>query len=51
MPPLRRSCDMIILRHMVPNVVAPFLIMQTVFGIDLFGDSLRDVLDPKLRSR
>ncbi len=97
----------IILRHMVPNVVAPFLIMLTsfvgqamlaeaslsylglgvqepvaawglmlqggaeeyastapwiavfpglaimltVFGINLFGDSLRDVLDPKLRSR
>jgi peptide/nickel transport system permease protein len=97
----------IILRHMVPNVIAPFLIMLTsfvgqamlaeaslsylglgvqepvaawglmlqggaeeyastapwiavfpglaimltVFGINLFGDSLRDVLDPKLRSR
>jgi len=97
----------IILRHMVPNVVAPFLIMLTsfvgqailaeaslsylglgvqepvaawglmlqggaeeyattapwiavfpglaimltVFGINLFGDSLRDVLDPKLRER
>ena len=97
----------IILRHMVPNVVAPFLIMLTsfvgqamlaeaalsylglgvqepvaawglmlqggaeeyastapwiavfpglaimltVFGINLFGDSLRDVLDPKLRNR
>src|SRR5579862_6388114 len=97
----------IILRHMVPNVVAPFLIMLTsfvgqailaeaalsylglgvqepvpawglmlqggaeeyastapwiaifpglaimltVFGINLFGDSLRDVLDPKLRDR
>jgi len=97
----------IILRHMVPNVVAPFLIMLTsfvgqamlaeaslsylglgvqepvaawglmlqggaeeyastapwiavfpglaimltVFGINLFGDALRDVLDPKLRSR
>jgi peptide/nickel transport system permease protein len=97
----------IILRHMVPNVVAPFLIMLTsfvgqamlaeaalsylglgvqepvaawglmlqggaeeyassapwiavfpglaimltVFGINLFGDSLRDVLDPKMRSR
>jgi peptide/nickel transport system permease protein len=97
----------IILRHMVPNVMAPFLviitaavgqailaeaalsylglgvqepvpawglmlqggaeeyattapwiaifpglaIMLTVFGINLFGDSLRDVLDPKLRER
>ncbi len=97
----------IILRHMVPNVVAPFLIMLTafvgqailaeaalsylglgvqepvpawglmlqggaeeyattapwiavfpglaimltVFGINLFGDSLRDVLDPKMRDR
>jgi peptide/nickel transport system permease protein len=97
----------IILRHMVPNVIAPFLIMLTsfvgqailaeaalsylglgvqepvpawglmlqggaeeyattapwiaifpglaimltVFGINLFGDSLRDVLDPKLRDR
>src|ERR1700744_591030 len=97
----------IILRHMVPNVVAPFLIMLTsfvgqailaeaslfylglgvqgpvpawglmlqggaeqyaspapwiaifpglaimltVFGINLFGDALRDVLDPKLRER
>ena len=97
----------IILRHMVPNVMAPFLvvitafvgqailaeaslsylglgvqepvpawglmlqggaeeyattapwiaifpglaIMLTVFGINLFGDSLRDVLDPKLRDR
>ncbi len=97
----------IILRHMVPNVVAPFLIMLTsfvgqailaeaalsylglgvqepvpawglmlqggaeeyattapwiaifpglaimltVFGINLFGDALRDVLDPKLRDR
>jgi len=25
--------------------------MLTVFGINLFGDSLRDVLDPKLRDR
>lgn len=97
----------IILRHMVPNVVGPFLIMLTafvgqailaeaslsylglgvqeptpawglmlqggaeeyastapwiavfpglaialtVFGISLFGDALRDALDPKLRSR
>jgi len=97
----------IILRHMVPNVVAPFLIMITsfvgqailaeaslsylglgvqepvpawglmlqggaeeyastapwiaifpglaimitVFGINIFGDALRDVLDPKLRDR
>jgi peptide/nickel transport system permease protein len=97
----------IILRHMMPNVVAPFLIMLTsfvgqamlaeaalsylglgvqepvpawglmlqggaeeyattapwiavfpglaimltVFGINLFGDALRDVLDPKLRDR
>jgi len=24
-------------------------IMLTVFGINLFGDALRDVLDPKLR--
>jgi peptide/nickel transport system permease protein len=101
------SHNRIILRHMVPNVVAPFLIMLTsfvgqailaeaalsylglgvqepvpawglmlqggaeeyattapwiaifpglaimltVFGINLFGDSLRDVLDPKLRER
>jgi len=97
----------IILRHMVPNVMAPFLIMLTtfvgqailleaslsylglgvqeptpawglmlqggaeeyaesapwvpifpglaitlaVFGFNLFGDALRDVLDPRLRSR
>src|SRR5579872_1983663 len=97
----------IILRHMVPNVMAPFLviitasvgqailaeaalsylglgvqepvpawglmlqggaeeyattapwiaifpglaIMLTVFGINLFGDALRDVLDPKMRDR
>ncbi len=97
----------IIMRHMVPNVVAPFLIMLTtfvgqailleaslsylglgvqeptpawglmlqggaeeyaesapwvpifpglaitlaVFGFNLFGDALRDLLDPKLRSR
>jgi peptide/nickel transport system permease protein len=97
----------IILRHMVPNVVAPFLIVATaavgqailaeaalsylglgvqepvpdwglmlqggaeeyavtapwiavfpglaimvaVFGINIFGDALRDVLDPKLRNR
>jgi peptide/nickel transport system permease protein len=97
----------IILRHMVPNVVAPFLILLTafvgqailaeaslsylglgvqeptpawglmlqggaeeyattapwiavfpglaialtVFGISLFGDALRDVLDPKMRDR
>jgi peptide/nickel transport system permease protein len=97
----------IILRHMVPNVVAPFLIivtasvgqailtaaalsylglgvqepvpawglmlqggaeeyattapwiaifpglaiMVTVFGVNIFGDALRDVLDPKLRDR
>jgi peptide/nickel transport system permease protein len=97
----------IIMRHMVPNVMAPFLviitafvgqailaeaslsylglgvqepvpawglmlqggaeeyattapwiavfpglaIMLTVFGINLFGDALRDVLDPKLRDR
>ncbi|HJU19435.1 MAG TPA: ABC transporter permease [Stellaceae bacterium] len=97
----------IILRHMVPNVVAPFLIMVTafvgqailteaalsylglgvqepvpdwglmlqggaeeyavtapwiaifpglaimlsVFGINIFGDALRDVLDPKMRDR
>jgi peptide/nickel transport system permease protein len=97
----------IILRHMVPNVVAPFLIVVTaavgqailaeaalsylglgvqepvpdwglmlqggaeeyavtapwiaifpglaimvaVFGINIFGDALRDVLDPKLRNR
>jgi peptide/nickel transport system permease protein len=26
-------------------------IMLTVFGINLFGDALRDVLDPKLRER
>ena len=26
-------------------------IMLTVLGINLFGDSLRDVLDPKLRDR
>jgi peptide/nickel transport system permease protein len=26
-------------------------IMLTVFGINLFGDSLRDVLDPKMRER
>ncbi|HEX3884881.1 MAG TPA: ABC transporter permease [Stellaceae bacterium] len=101
------SHNRIILRHMVPNVVAPFLIMLTsfvgqailaeaalsylglgvqepvpawglmlqggaeeyattapwiaifpglaimltVFGINLFGDSLRDVLDPKMRDR
>ena len=101
------SHSRIILRHMVPNVVAPFLIMLTsfvgqailaeaslsylglgvqepvpawglmlqggaeeyattapwiaifpglaimltVFGINLFGDALRDVLDPKLRER
>ncbi len=101
------SHSRIILRHMVPNVVAPFLIMLTsfvgqailaeaalsylglgvqepvpawglmlqggaeeyattapwiaifpglaimlaVFGINLFGDALRDVLDPKLRDR
>jgi peptide/nickel transport system permease protein len=97
----------IILRHMIPNVVAPFLIMVTafvgqailtaaalsyiglgvqepvpawglmlqggaeeyattapwiaifpglaimitVFGVNIFGDALRDVLDPKLRDR
>jgi peptide/nickel transport system permease protein len=97
----------IILRHMVPNVVAPFLIMLTafvgqailaeaglsylglgvqepvpawglmlqggaeeyattapwiaifpglaimltVFGVNIFGDALRDVLDPRLRDR
>jgi peptide/nickel transport system permease protein len=97
----------IIMRHMVPNVMAPFLIMLTafvgqailaeaslsylglgvqeptpawglmlqggaeeyastapwiaifpglaialtVFGVSLFGDALRDVLDPKLRER
>lgn len=96
----------IILRHMVPNVMAPFLIMLTtflgqailleaslsflglgvqdpvpawglmltnaseffegapwvaiypgvaislsVFGFNLFGDAVRDTLDPKLRSR
>jgi peptide/nickel transport system permease protein len=101
------SHSRIILGHMVPNVVAPFLIMLTsfvgqailaeaslsylglgvqepvpawglmlqggaeeyastapwiaifpglaimltVFGINLFGDALRDVLDPKLRDR
>ena len=101
------SHSRIILRHMVPNVMAPFLIMLTavvgqailteaslsylglgvqeptpawglmlqggaeeyastapwiaifpglaialtVFGISLFGDALRDVLDPKLRER
>jgi peptide/nickel transport system permease protein len=97
----------IVLRHMVPNVIAPFLIvvtaavgqailtaaslsylglgvqepvpawglmlqggaeeyattapwiaifpglaiMITVFGVNIFGDALRDVLDPKLRDR
>jgi peptide/nickel transport system permease protein len=97
----------IIMRHMIPNVMAPFLIMITtfvgqailleaslsylglgvqeptaawglmlqggaeeyaesapwvpifpgiaitlaVFGFNLFGDALRDVLDPKLRNR
>ena len=64
----------IILRHMVPNVIAPFLMLQggaeeyastapwiaifpglaialTVFGFSLFGDALRDALDPKLRDR
>lgn len=106
-----RSCGFghrrIILRHMVPNVMAPFLIMltafvgqailaeaslsylglgvqepvaawglmlqggaeeyvstapwiaifpglaiaMTVFGISLFGDALRDAIDPKLRDR
>jgi peptide/nickel transport system permease protein len=101
------SHQRIILRHMVPNVMAPFLIMVTAFvgqailaaaslsylglgvqepvpawglmlqggaeeyattapwiavfpglaimwavlGINLFGDALRDVLDPKLRDR
>jgi ABC-type dipeptide/oligopeptide/nickel transport system permease subunit len=25
--------------------------MLTVFGINLFGDALRDVLDPKMRDR
>jgi peptide/nickel transport system permease protein len=101
------SHSRIIMNHMVPNVVAPFLIMLTsfvgqailaeaalsylglgvqepvpawglmlqggaeeyastapwiaifpglaimltVFGINLFGDALRDVLDPKLRER
>jgi peptide/nickel transport system permease protein len=101
------SHSRIILRHMVPNVMAPFLIMAStfvghailleaslsylgmgvqeptpawglmlqggaeeyaesapwmaiwpgiaislaVFGFNLFGDALRDVLDPKLRSR
>src|SRR5580704_17659297 len=101
------SHSRIILNHMVPNVVAPFLIMLTafvgqailaeaslsylglgvqepvaawglmlqggaeeyastapwiavfpglaimltVFGINLFGDALRDVLDPKMRER
>jgi len=101
------SHSRIILRHMVPNVVAPFLIMitafvgqailteaslsylglgvqepvpawglmlqggaeeyatvapwiaifpglaimLTVFGVNIFGDALRDVLDPKLRDR
>jgi peptide/nickel transport system permease protein len=101
------SHSRIILRHMVPNVMAPFLIMLTafvgqailaeaslsylglgvqeptpawglmlqggaeeyastapwiaifpglaialtVFGVSLFGDALRDVLDPKLRER
>ncbi len=101
------SDSRIILRHMVPNVMAPFLIMLTsflgqailleaslsylgmgvqeptpawglmlqggaeefaesapwvaiwpgvaislaVFGFNLFGDSVRDTLDPKLRSR
>jgi peptide/nickel transport system permease protein len=101
------SAPRIILRHMVPNVMAPFLIMVTAFvgqailaeaslsylglgvqepvpawglmlqggaeeyastapwiaifpglaimlavmGINLFGDALRDVLDPKMRDR
>jgi len=101
------SNSRIILRHMVPNVMAPFLIMAStfvghailleaslsylgmgvqeptpawglmlqggaeeyaesapwmaiwpgiaislaVFGFNLFGDALRDILDPKLRSR
>jgi peptide/nickel transport system permease protein len=101
------SANRIILRHMVPNVMAPFLIMVTAFvgqailaeaslsylglgvqepvpawglmlqggaeeyastapwiaifpglaimlsvlGINLFGDALRDTLDPKLRDR
>jgi peptide/nickel transport system permease protein len=101
------SHSRIIMRHMVPNVMAPFLIMLTafvgqailaeaslsylglgvqeptpawglmlqggaeeyastapwiaifpglaialtVFGVSLFGDALRDVLDPKLRER
>jgi peptide/nickel transport system permease protein len=101
------SHSRIILRHMVPNVMAPFLIMltafvgqailaeaslsylglgvqeptpawglmlqggaeeyastapwiaifpglaiaMTVFGVSLFGDALRDVLDPKMRER
>jgi peptide/nickel transport system permease protein len=101
------SHSRIILRHMVPNVMAPFLIMLTafvgqailaeaslsylglgvqeptpawglmlqggaeeyastapwiaifpglaialtVFGVSLFGDALRDVLDPKMRER
>ena len=26
-------------------------ISMSVFGINLFGDALRDVLDPKLRGR
>jgi peptide/nickel transport system permease protein len=101
------SHSRIVLRHMVPNVIAPFLILLsafvgqailaeaslsylglgvqeptpawglmlqggaeeyastapwiaifpglaialTVFGVSLFGDALRDVLDPKLRER
>jgi peptide/nickel transport system permease protein len=67
----------IILRHMLPNVMAPYLIMVTAFmgqaillaetapwlalfpglaislavlAFNLFGDSLRDALDPKLRT-
>lgn len=68
------SHSRIILRHMVPNVMAPFLIILTAsvgqailleaalsylglgvqeptpaWGLNLFGDSVRDAVDPKPR--
>ena len=33
------------------TIIPGLAIALTVFGISLFGDSLRDALDPKLRGR
>src|SRR6266478_8760884 len=43
----------IALRHVLPNTLAPLIVLAisfVVFGTNLLGDALRDILDPRQRS-